>query len=267
MTGKLDHLIKDVRQRDRAPPRGDNQFNRGRVINMVRYQEVGRKRKVADHEEEWMKAPISFPPILPGDVSDEPLILEAEIEGYTVRRIYVDQGASVEVMYEHCFENLDSTIRSKLRETNTPLVGFSGESIKPLGKIELEVCFGNEGLFRRTIMTFVVVRSPLPYNIIVGRSGMKKLRAIPSTVHSMMKFPTLRGIATLVTRSIIISECRKLEEKYMLEKETKTERPHAPEEVEEATQGTEEILVHPAYPDQLVTIGRRDSSQKKRTRL
>ena len=43
-----------------------------------------------------MNAPISFPPILPGDTSDEPLIVEAEIEGYTVRRVYVDQGASVD---------------------------------------------------------------------------------------------------------------------------------------------------------------------------
>ena len=158
-----------------------------------------------DREEDWMNAPISFPLILPGDVFDEPLIVEAEVERYTIRRVYVDQGASVEVMYEHCFENLDFSIRSQLKETSTPLVGFSGESIKPLGKIELEVCFGNEGLFCRTTMKFTVVRSLSLYNIILGRSGIKKLRVIPSTIHSMMKFQTPIGIATLVTRTIIIS--------------------------------------------------------------
>lgn len=79
-TGKLDHLNKDVRQRDRAPPRDNNKTNHGRVINMVQYQEKGRKRQILDQEEEWMNAPISFPPILPGDVSDEPLIVEAEVE-------------------------------------------------------------------------------------------------------------------------------------------------------------------------------------------
>ena len=63
---------------------------------MVRYHERGRKRKVLDQEEEWMNAPISFPPFMLGDVSDEPLIVEAEVEGYIVRRVYVDQGASVE---------------------------------------------------------------------------------------------------------------------------------------------------------------------------
>lgn len=105
-TGKLDHLIRDVRQRDRGPRRDNHQANQGRIINLVRYQEKGRKRKSLDQEEEWMNAPISFPPILPGDVSEEPLIVEAEVEGYTVRRVYVDQGASVEVMYEHCFLTL-----------------------------------------------------------------------------------------------------------------------------------------------------------------
>ena len=146
---------------------------------------------------------------------------------------------------------------------NTPLVGFAGEAINPLGKIELEVCFGNEGLYRRTTMKFAIIRSPSPYNIILGRSGIKKLRAIPSTIHAMMKFPTPRGIATLVTRSVIISECRKLEEKFLLEKETKTEGPPTPM-IEERATGTEEIMVHPAYPEQLVTIGKNFSKEGRR---
>ena len=77
-SGKLDHLIRDVRQRNRAPPRNNNQANQGRIINMVRGRTGGVKRKAVDlEEEEWMNVPISFPPILPGDVSDEPLIVEA----------------------------------------------------------------------------------------------------------------------------------------------------------------------------------------------
>ncbi|PWA75735.1 reverse transcriptase domain-containing protein [Artemisia annua] len=214
-------------------------------------------------EEKWMNAPISFPPILPGDVSDEPLIIEAEIEGYTVRRVYVDQGASVEVMYEQCFLNLDPSIRARLTKTNTPLVGFAREAIKPLGKIKLEVCFGSEGLYRRTTMKFAVVRSPSPYNVILGRSSIKELRAIPSTIHAMMKFPTPRGVATLVTRSVIISECRKLEEKFLLRKETEVEVPPVAAVISE-DEKTEEIWFHPAYPDQLVTIGRNFSPEGRK---
>ncbi|GKC09667.1 hypothetical protein Tco_1001277 [Tanacetum coccineum] len=125
------------------------------------------------------------------DISDEPLIVEAEVEGYLVRRIYVDEGSSVVVMFEHC------------------------EVSKPLGKIELEVCLGNGGLCRRTSMKFIVVRAPSPYNIILGRPRLKTLPAIPSTILSMMKFLTPKGMATLVNRTVIIVECRVEEGKFL----------------------------------------------------
>lgn len=112
-------------------------------------------------------------------------------------------------------------------------------------------------------MKFAVVRSPSPYNIILGRSGIKQLRAIPSTIHSMMKFPTPRGIATLVTHSVIISECRKLEEKFLSKKVTEVKTSSVTTITNEAME-TEEILVHPAYPDQLVMIGRNFSKEGRR---
>ncbi|GKB96261.1 reverse transcriptase domain-containing protein [Tanacetum coccineum] len=166
-----------------------------------------------------MNAPITFPSVSAKDVLDKPLIVEAEVEGYLVRRIYVDGGASVEVMFEHCFENLSPAIKARLKEAQTDLVGFAGEVTKPLGKIELEVCFGSEGLCRKTTMKFTVTKAPSPYNVILGRTCLKALSAIPSTIHSMMKFPTPRGITTLVTRSVIISECHRLEEKQVIEEE------------------------------------------------
>nr|GFC98416.1 reverse transcriptase domain-containing protein [Tanacetum cinerariifolium] len=149
-------------------------------------------------------------------------------------------------MFEHCFENLDSRIKAKLKETQTDLVGFAGEISRPLGKIELEVCFGNGGLCRRTSMKFIIVLAPSPYNIILGRPGLKTLRAIPSTIHSMMKFLTLKGVATLVTRTIIIAECRRLERRQMVEENFEGERGVA---------ATEEVLINPSFPDQRVTIG------------
>ncbi|GJZ85029.1 reverse transcriptase domain-containing protein [Tanacetum coccineum] len=166
---------------------------------------------------------ITFPSIPSEDISDEPLIAESGVEGYLVRRVCVDAGSLIEVMFEHCFKNLNPRIKAKLRETQTDLVGFAGEISKLLGKIELEVCFGNNNLCRRTSMKFIMVRAPLPYNIILGRPGLKTMRAIPSTIHSMMKFPTPKGIATLVTQTVIIAECRRLEKKQMIKGESSEE--------------------------------------------
>ncbi|GJZ19497.1 reverse transcriptase domain-containing protein [Tanacetum coccineum] len=110
---------------------------------MIRSWPNDRKRKSVERDESWMKAPIVFPLLSMEDASDEPLIIEAIMEGYLVRRVYVDQGASVEVMFEHYFENLSPAIRSRLRGTQMDLVGFAGGVVKPLGKIELEVVFSD----------------------------------------------------------------------------------------------------------------------------
>lgn len=142
-------------------------------------------------------------------------------------------------------------------------MGFFGETNKPLGKIELEIRFGDHDMYRRTMMTFCVVRSPSPYNVILGRTGLKELRAIPSTKHSMIKFPTPRGVSSLMTRPSIVSECRRLKEKQMV-KETKSDAPQEAEVVGEGVADTEEILVNPAYPEQLVVIGKGFSAECRR---
>ncbi|GJX05049.1 reverse transcriptase domain-containing protein [Tanacetum coccineum] len=229
--------------RGRGNQKGDGS-QQAKIINMVGVRSLKeKKRKEQKATERWMNTPISFPPISEEDISDEPLIVEAEVEGYLVRRIYVDGGASVEVMFEHCFKNLSPRIKARLKETQTDLVGFTGEATKPLGKIELEICFGGEGLCRRKTMKFTIIRAPSPYNVILGRMGLRALSAIPSTIHAMMKFPTPRGITTLVTRSVIISECKRLEKRQVIEEEKK-------EEVEaRAVNTTKEVLVNLAFLD------------------
>ncbi|GKD89162.1 reverse transcriptase domain-containing protein, partial [Tanacetum coccineum] len=250
---KLNHLMKDLRQRVRKG-QGRNPPPPPKVINMVRVlSSKEKKRKDREATEAWMNTPITFPGVISDDASDEPLIIEAEVEGYLVRHVYVDEGSSVEVMFEHCFENLPAKVRAGLRETKTDLVGFTGEVAKPLGKIDLEVCFGNEGLSRRMSIRFLVVRAPSPYNIILGRPWLKALHAIPSTIHSMIRFPTPKGIATLVTRTTIIAECRLREGKQILtEKQPKIHEAGHPDE---GANPTEQILVNPSFPDQIITIG------------
>ncbi|GKA59058.1 reverse transcriptase domain-containing protein [Tanacetum coccineum] len=46
---------------------------------------------------------ISFPPLGEEDGTEGPMIIEAEIGGHFVHRMYVDGGSSSEILYEHCF--------------------------------------------------------------------------------------------------------------------------------------------------------------------
>ncbi|GJR18227.1 reverse transcriptase domain-containing protein [Tanacetum coccineum] len=246
-SGKLNHLIKDVRQRGKGGQR-NNGPQKAKVINMIQSHSSDRKRKTTMTDEGWMNVPIIFPPILARDLSEEALVVEAEVEGYLVRRVHIDEGASVEIMFEHCFNMLHPSIRSRLVETQTTVSGFSGEQVKPLGKIELDVCFGGSGRCRRAIMKFTIIPAPSPYNIILGRPGLKQLRAVPSTIHGMMKFPTPWGVATVISQTPVVFECRKEGKKQAVE-------PPKEEKAQDTTNPTDQVLVNPAYPEQLVAIG------------
>ncbi|GJU39370.1 reverse transcriptase domain-containing protein [Tanacetum coccineum] len=143
---------------------------------------------------------------------DSPIILEALIEGFLVRRIYVDGGSSSEVIYEHCFRNLGAETRAKLKESRMPLVGFSGEVSYPTGTINLNVTMVESERLRTIPMEFAIVKSHSPYNVILGRTGLRSLEVVASTIHSMIKFLTADGIATVTTKKETLHECRRMEE-------------------------------------------------------
>nr|GFA92679.1 reverse transcriptase domain-containing protein [Tanacetum cinerariifolium] len=111
--------------------------------------------------------------------------------------MYIDGGASTYILYEHCFQRLRPEVKSQLNPATTSLTGFTGENIWPIGQIRLLVIVGNEEHSTRTWMTFMVIRSPSPYNGIIGRPGISAIRAVPSTTHGMLKFPVDGGIVTI----------------------------------------------------------------------
>ncbi|GKA27783.1 reverse transcriptase domain-containing protein [Tanacetum coccineum] len=57
--------------------------------------------------------------------------------------------------------------------------------------------------FRFSFDEFVVVRSPSLYNGIIRRPGVRKLQAVPSTVHGMLKIPVDGGVITLKSSSML----------------------------------------------------------------
>ncbi|GKC47432.1 reverse transcriptase domain-containing protein [Tanacetum coccineum] len=142
------------------------------------------------------------------DGTEGPMIIEAEIGGHFVHRIYVDGGAFSEILYEHFFVRLRPEIRNQMVSATTYLIGFSGETIWPLGQISLLVKIGDEEHSTSAWMNFMVVRSPSHHNGIIGRPGIRKIRAIPYTTHGMLKFPVEGGTIALRSSMIIPMECQ-----------------------------------------------------------
>ncbi|XP_038688665.1 uncharacterized protein LOC119987827 [Tripterygium wilfordii] len=85
----------------------------------------------------------------------------------------------------------------------TALLGFSGEQVYSLGEIVLPVYA--EGVNLNTV--FVVLKSPPPYNIILGRPWIHELKAVPSTYHQLIRFPTKWGVKEIKGEQLASRSC------------------------------------------------------------
>ncbi|PWA81898.1 reverse transcriptase domain-containing protein [Artemisia annua] len=122
------------------------------------------------------------------------------------------------------------------------------------GKL-LNVRIGDEEHTTSAMMTFFVVRSHSPYNGIIGRPKVRKIQAVPSTAHTMLKFPVDGGVLTLRSSKSIPLECALVSEPT---KETPAADPPTEERIK--------IAIHPEHPEQTVAIGS-TLTEEGRTRL
>ncbi|GJS25325.1 reverse transcriptase domain-containing protein [Tanacetum coccineum] len=178
----------------------------------------------------------------PRDKADTIYMINAA--GHDIHRMYIDGGASADIQYEHCFQRLRPEVKSQLNLATTSLTGFTREKIWPMGQLRLSVMVGNKEHSITAWMNFMVIRSPSPYNGIIGRPGISAIRAVPSTAHGMLKFPVDGGIVTIYNTAAPPKECNTVTCDV-----TQTQRQHA-------TKVTNlKVAIHPDYPEQEVSIG------------
>nr|GEW35065.1 reverse transcriptase domain-containing protein [Tanacetum cinerariifolium] len=195
-SGKLNHLIKDVRQRGQRNVKGRD-VGKEKVINMIR-----RLGRPTHHRS-------SYGRILGSQGIREP----GSVSGSDVRTLLQKLDPRYKVAFEG---NLDGFVKLRGRR----------------GKID---------------------RLKIP------PSGF-----FDNTLHGKVPYP--KGVATLVTRSAIISECQRLERKQMIEQDV-SQKANQEKEASKRVDLTQQILVNLTYPDQLVTIGGNLSKQCKNQEL
>ncbi|GJR56404.1 integrase, catalytic region, zinc finger, CCHC-type containing protein [Tanacetum coccineum] len=108
-------------------------------------------------------------------VNNAPVIIEAKIFERKVGRVYMDNGSSCEIIYEHCFEKLNPTIKATKVDRKTPLVGFSRERSWSISEVSLEITIGDAPLSGTETLNFVIVRSDSSYNMLLGRAAMQRM--------------------------------------------------------------------------------------------
>ncbi|RZS23559.1 hypothetical protein BHM03_00056515 [Ensete ventricosum] len=77
---------------------------------------------------------------------------------------------------------------------SSTLIGFTRDSIAPLGTIVLLITLGQEPRSKTLVVTFMVVELSTPYNVILGRLTLNRFRVVVSTYHRAQKFPTRVGV-------------------------------------------------------------------------
>src|SRR3954469_12266514 len=115
-----------------------------------------------------------------------------------MRRILVDQGSSVDIMYSQLFKTLQLNDNHLTPYVGSDLQGFNGIVTKPWRFVELIVSVGSAETARAIKVQFLVIDCPSIYQCILGRPTLAELIVIPSTVHLKLKYYTAKGqVATL----------------------------------------------------------------------
>ena len=109
---------------------------------------------------------------------DDALVVTLRIGGYDVRRVLVDQGSAIEIMYLDLFKGLNLRLED-LTAYESPLVSFEGKTVISKGQIRLPIQTDSEIVE----VDFIVVDSYSPYIAIMARPMLHTLGAVSSTLH------------------------------------------------------------------------------------
>ncbi|XP_071719531.1 uncharacterized protein [Rutidosis leptorrhynchoides] len=218
--GELNHLLPGKKYRRNDPNKhftwqgkvrhgGRRDWNRREERNDERDRTPEMHIKVIWNEEQeneadgehrtesWMYAPIIFHTILNWHLSEEPVVTSAVIANRNITRIYTDTGSEADILYLHCFKEYPFSVKDRIRYTNLKIAGITGESIRVIGKVKLDVTLGTHPLVRTEIVDFTVLDGRSRFNVLFGRRALRKFGAITSTSHAELRFPTPNGVAVI----------------------------------------------------------------------
>ena len=133
---------------------------------------------------------------------DDALVVTLRIGGYDVKRVMIDQGSAIEIMYPDLYKGL-SLKTENLTTYSSPLVSFEGKMVVPKGQIRLPVQAGTDVVE----VDFIVVDAFSPYTAIMGRPWLHSLGAISSTLHQKVKYPSGDQVLEIVGSQSMARQC------------------------------------------------------------
>ncbi|XP_030950066.1 uncharacterized protein LOC115973972 [Quercus lobata] len=133
---------------------------------------------------------------------DDALVVTLRIRGFDVKRVLVNQGSAVEVMYPDLYKGLNLKPKD-LMAYDSLLVSFEGKTVTPRGQIRLPIQTGSDVVE----VDFIMVDAYSPYTAIVSRPWLHALGAISSTLHQKVKYLSEGRVEEIVGNQTMARQC------------------------------------------------------------
>jgi hypothetical protein len=125
------------------------------------------------------------------------MVLKAQIVGYNVGRVFMDAESGINLIYARTLKGMNISLEwLQLTDCSFHRI-LPGSANYPLGKIELDVCFGDHGNFRREKLEFEVMDWPSQYHAILGWPTFARFMAVPHYAYLILKIPGPNGVITV----------------------------------------------------------------------
>jgi hypothetical protein len=135
-----------------------------------------------------------------------PMVLKAHIRGYDIGRVFMDAGSGINQIYARTLKEMNFSLEW-LKPIDCSFHGIvPGSTNLPLGKVKLDVCFGDRG---REKLEFKVMDWPSQYHKILGRRAFARFMAVPHYAYLALKILGPKGVITVKESFEVSNTCDK----------------------------------------------------------
>ncbi|CAL8095915.1 unnamed protein product [Prunus armeniaca] len=113
----------------------------------------------------------------------KPLYISAHVEGVPVSKVFVDCGATVNILPYSMMKKLDKS-KEDLIPSDVVMSSFVGDKSKTIGVLPLKITVAD----RTRVAAFYIVESNMDYNILLGQDWIHQSGCIPSSIFQLLFF-------------------------------------------------------------------------------
>ncbi|XP_070050382.1 uncharacterized protein [Nicotiana tomentosiformis] len=119
---------------------------------------------------------------------NDELVISVLVNKIKIKRVLIDPGSSANIIRSRVIEQLG--LQNQLIPATLVLNGYNMACETTKGEIILPI--NVDGTIQE--IKFHVIEGDMRYNALFGSPWIHSMRAVPSTLHQVLKFPTSRGV-------------------------------------------------------------------------